>query len=195
MIEPVAIMPIVASAAKVSFTQAERRLERLPLKSLKWLQGQGPNVPYKGLPPTGEGGSMQIGELARATGVKIETIRYYEREHLLPVPQRTDGNYRLYSPQHVEQLRFIRFCRSLDMSLEEVRVLIGARDAPAGSCRTVNALLDEKMAEVDARVDELRQLQHQLRNLRGLCPQSDEVKTCGILVELTRSARSNKAQI
>jgi DNA-binding transcriptional MerR regulator len=111
------------------------------------------------------------------------------------VPQRTDGNYRLYSPRHVEQLRFIRYCRSLDMSLEEVRILIETRDAPAGSCRTVNALLDEKMAEVDARVDELRQLQHQLRNLRGLCPQPDEVKTCAILMELNRSARIFKAQI
>ena len=138
---------------------------------------------------------MQIGELARSTGVKIETIRYYEREQLLPVPQRTDGNYRLYTPRHVEQLRFIRYCRSLDMSLEEVRILIGARDAPAGSCRTVNTLLDEKMAEVDARLDELRQLQHQLRNLRGLCPQPDQVKTCGILMELNRSAGIDKAQI
>ena len=145
--------------------------------------------------PTQGDESMQIGELARSTGVKIETIRYYEREHLLPVPQRTDGNYRLYSPRHVEQLRFIRYCRSLDMSLEEVRILIGARDAPAGSCRTVNTLLDEKMAEVDARLDELRQLQHQLRNLRGLCPQPDQVKTCGILMELNRSAGIDKAQI
>jgi hypothetical protein len=59
----------------------------------------------------------------------------------------------------------------------------------------VNALLDEKMAEVDARVDELRQLQHQLRNLRGLCPQPDEVKACGILMELNRSARIDKTQI
>lgn len=138
---------------------------------------------------------MQIGELARSTGVKIETIRYYEREHLLSVPQRTDSNYRLYSPVHVEQLRFIRYCRSLDMSLEEVRVLMEARDAPVGSCQTVNILLDEKMAEVDARVDELRQLQHQLRNLRGLCPQPDQVKTCGILMELNRSARLDKAPI
>ena len=96
---------------------------------------------------------MQIGELARSTGVKIETIRYYEREHLLPLPQRADGNNRLYSPRHVEQLRFIRYCRSLDMSLEEVRNLIEARGAPAGSCRTVNELLDEKIAEVDARVN------------------------------------------
>jgi hypothetical protein len=56
-------------------------------------------------------------------------------------------------------------------------------------------LLDEKLAEVDARVDELRQLQHQLRNLRGLCPQPDEEKTCGILMELNRSARIDKDQI
>lgn len=117
---------------------------------------------------------MQIGELARSTGVKIETIRYYEREHLLPVPQRTDSNYRLYSPRHVEQLRFIRYCRGLDMSLEEVRVLIGALDTPTGSCLTVNVLLDEKIAEVDARVDELHQLQDQLRQLRGFCRQPDQ---------------------
>jgi DNA-binding transcriptional MerR regulator len=95
----------------------------------------------------------------------------------------------------VEQLRFIRYCRSLDMSLEEVRLLIEARNAPAGSCRTVNALLDEKMAQVDARIDELLELQYQLRDLRGLCPKPDEVEPCGILMELNRSARIDKAQI
>jgi Cd(II)/Pb(II)-responsive transcriptional regulator len=135
---------------------------------------------------------MQIGELARSTGVKIETIRYYEREHLLPLPQRTDSNYRLYSPRHVEQLRFIRYCRSLDMSLEEVRVLIGALDTPSRSCLTVNALLDEKIAEVNARVDELHRLQDQLRQLRGLCRQPDQGEICGILAELNRCTESRK---
>ncbi|MCP9915306.1 Cd(II)/Pb(II)-responsive transcriptional regulator [Cyanobium sp. ATX 6F1] len=138
---------------------------------------------------------MQIGELARSTGVKIETIRYYEREHLLPVPQRTDSNYRLYSPRHVEQLRFIRYCRGLDMSLEEVRVLIGALDTPTGSCLTVNVLLDEKIAEVDARVDELHQLQDQLRQLRGFCRQPDQGETCGILAELNRCTENKKPVI
>ncbi len=135
---------------------------------------------------------MQIGELARSTGVKIETIRYYEREHLLPLPQRTDGNYRLYSPRHAEKLRFIRYCRSLDMSLEEVRILIGALDTPSGSCQTVNALLDEKIAEVDARVNELHKLQDQLRELRGLCQQPDQGEICGILAELNRCTESRK---
>ena len=135
---------------------------------------------------------MQIGELARSTGVKIETIRYYEREHLLPLPQRTDGNYRLYSPQHVEQLRFISYCRSLDMSLDEVRILIEVRDAPAGSCRTVNELLDEKLDEVDTRMNELHKLQDQLRQLRGLCRQPDQEEICGIIVELNRCTESRK---
>ncbi|MCT0217534.1 Cd(II)/Pb(II)-responsive transcriptional regulator [Synechococcus sp. CS-1329] len=135
---------------------------------------------------------MQIGELARSTGVKIETIRYYEREHLLSVPQRTDGNYRLYSPRHVEELRFIRYCRSLDMGLEEVRILIRALDTPSGSCLTVNGLLDEKIAEVDARVNDLHKLQDQLRKLRGLCRQPDQWEICGILAELNRCAESRK---
>ena len=73
--------------------------------------------------------------------------------------------------------------------------LIGALDTPSGSCLTVNALLDEKIAEVDARVNELHKLQDQLRQLRGLCQQPDEVKTCGILMELNRSAGIDKAQI
>jgi Cd(II)/Pb(II)-responsive transcriptional regulator len=135
---------------------------------------------------------MQIGELARSTGLKVETIRYYEREHLLPLPQRTKGNYRLYSPRHAERLRFIRFCRSIDMSLDEVRILIGALDTPSGSCLTVNDLLDEKITQVDARVDELHKLQDQLRQLRGLCRQPDQGEICGILVELNRCTESRK---
>ena len=67
---------------------------------------------------------MHIGELARRTGIQVETIRYYEREGLLPEPARSDGNYRVYGPGHLEQLQFIRHCRSLDMSLDEVRTLL-----------------------------------------------------------------------
>ena len=60
---------------------------------------------------------MKIGELSKATGTQIETIRYYEREGILPQTIRSDGNYRVYSKVHVERLSFIRHCRSLDMAL------------------------------------------------------------------------------
>ena len=63
---------------------------------------------------------MKIGELAKLTDCPVETIRYYEKENLLPPPARTDGNYRVYTQAHTERLTFIRNCRSLDMTLEEI---------------------------------------------------------------------------
>lgn len=66
---------------------------------------------------------IKIGELAKRTGCEVVTIRYYEKEGLLPEPARSDGNFRLYGAAHVERLRFIRHCRSLDMSLSEIRTL------------------------------------------------------------------------
>jgi len=85
---------------------------------------------------------MTIGELARATGCAIETIRYYEHEGLLPKPGRTSGNFRRYGQEHAELLLFIRHCRSLDMALNEIRILLTFRSAPDENCREVNALLD-----------------------------------------------------
>ena len=73
---------------------------------------------------------MRIGELAKAAETQVETIRYYEREALLPQPERTDGNYRVYGPEHVERLLFIRYCRGLDMTLDEIRALLRMKDAP-----------------------------------------------------------------
>jgi DNA-binding transcriptional MerR regulator len=67
---------------------------------------------------------MKIGELARIAMTQVETIRYYERAGLLPETARTEGNYRIYGDAHVERLSFIRNCRNLDMTLEEIRVLL-----------------------------------------------------------------------
>ncbi len=99
---------------------------------------------------------MKIGELARITGTQVETIRYYEREKLLPEPARTDGNYRVYGKAHGERLAFIRHCRALDMSLSEVRVLLRFKDSPSQDCSGVNALIDEQVDLVAARLKELR---------------------------------------
>jgi DNA-binding transcriptional MerR regulator len=87
--------------------------------------------------------TMKIGELAHHTGTQVETIRYYEREGLLPETARTDGNYRIYGTTHADRLRFIRNCRSLDMTLDEIRLLLRFKDSPAENCGGVNELLDE----------------------------------------------------
>lgn len=128
--------------------------------------------------------NLKIGELAKRTDLLVETIRYYEQKGLLPDPPRSDGNYRLYSDTHLERLQFIRHCRSLDMTLEEIRNLLRFRDAPDQNCGEVNALLDEHIQHVGRRIKELKLLQKNLKGLRNLCRQEQATKDCGILQSL-----------
>ena len=137
---------------------------------------------------------MKIGELAKLTDAQVETIRYYEREGLLPAPARSDGNYRLYTQAHVERLTFIRNCRSLDMTLEEIRSLLNLRDSPQDQCVSVNALIDEHIQHVNDRIASLQALQTQLLDLRQRC--SDGAPDhCGILDRLEVSGSVVTADI
>jgi Cd(II)/Pb(II)-responsive transcriptional regulator len=135
---------------------------------------------------------MKIGELARATGASIETIRFYEREGLLAEPARTEGNYRLYGIQHAERLAFIRHCRSLDMALDEIRVLLRFKESPQDNCAGVNELLDEHIGHVAQRLRELRALEKQLKALREQCTEAHAASECGILKELSADAGGDK---
>lgn len=129
---------------------------------------------------------LKISELAKRTDCKVETVRYYERENLLPTPGRSEGNYRLYTEAHVERLAFIRHCRSLDMALEEIRTLLEFRDAPEKNCGEVNTLLDEHIGHVAERISELKALQTQLKELRRFCDRAQAAGDCGILNELAQ---------
>lgn len=131
---------------------------------------------------------MKIGALAEATGTSIETIRFYEREGLLPPPARAENNYRMYLPAHVERLAFIRQCRNLDMTLDEIRALIALRDAPAQDCGEIDALLDEHIGHVAQRIRELRALEKSLKALRARCTSPNAVAECGILSGLDNAA-------
>jgi Cd(II)/Pb(II)-responsive transcriptional regulator len=131
---------------------------------------------------------MKIGELAKAANTPVETIRYYEREQLLPAPARTEGNYRIYDEDHAQRLGFIRRCRSLDMTLDEIRSLLAFRDAPQEDCGQVNQLLDDHIGHVAARIAELKTLQTQLKALRQQCGGPDAANACGILQELDTAA-------
>ena len=137
---------------------------------------------------------MKIGELAKVTGTPVETIRYYEREHLLPSPARSEGNYRVYDPEHGERLAFIRHCRSLDMALDEIRTLLKFKDAPSENCGGVNALLDAHMGHVAHRIRELQALKRQLRLLRDQCREAQGTSECGILKELSSGTSVSAAK-
>jgi Cd(II)/Pb(II)-responsive transcriptional regulator len=134
---------------------------------------------------------MKIGQLAAATGTQADTIRYYEREGLLPLAARTDGNYRVYDEGHVRRLGFIRHCRCLDMTLDEIRVLLQYKDAPQQDCGAVDQLLDEHIGHVVARIGELRALEKELRTLRAGCTTDRTAAECGILGGLERAAREH----
>lgn len=127
---------------------------------------------------------MKIGELAGRTNTPVETIRYYEREGLLPPPARTAGNYRIYSDSHVERLQMIRHCRSLDMTLDEIRRLLQFCDSPEENCGEVTVLLDEHIGHVATRIAELKGLQKKLKSLRDQCHEAQAAKDCGILQTL-----------
>lgn len=134
---------------------------------------------------------MKIGELAKATSTQVETIRFYEREGLLPSPGRTESNYRAYDESHVQRLAFIRHCRCLDMSLEEIRVLLEYKDRPQENCGQVDQLLDEHIGHVVRRIKELRVLEKELRALKASCGANLAVQDCRILAGLERGAREH----
>lgn len=128
---------------------------------------------------------MKIGELAQRSGCPVETVRYYERIGLLQPPQRSANNYRSYGERHAQQLQFIRHCRALDMGLEEIRVLLQARDRPEQDCTDVNALLDRHIERVAGKIAELAALERQLKQLRGCCVATQATHACGILHALS----------
>lgn len=132
---------------------------------------------------------MRIGELAVRARCRVETIRYYERQGLLPEPARSGGNFRVYGAPHVERLLFVRRCRSLDMTLEEIGTLLRFRDMPERDCQQVNRLLDEHIGHVSKRVAELKELEKHLKTLRRLCIKVRTAKDCGILNELAHHPR------
>lgn len=136
---------------------------------------------------------MKIGELARVTRTPVETLRYYEREGILPAPARTEGNFRLYSKAHVDRVLFIRHCRSLDMALDEIRVLLAFRDARGENCAGVNALLEEHIDHVATRICELRALQKQLISLREQCVEVQDTTQCGIMRGLAQTVDAGGA--
>jgi Cd(II)/Pb(II)-responsive transcriptional regulator len=130
---------------------------------------------------------FKIGELAKRSACLVETIRFYEKQGLLPKTIRSQGNFRLYGEIHSERLQFIRHCRALDMSLDEIRNLLQFRDAPEDNCSTVNALLDKHIDHVALRIKELQVLETQLNALRQLCQSTQAIKDCGILQNLTQA--------
>lgn len=125
-----------------------------------------------------------IGDLAKATGTKVETIRYYERIGLLPAPARTTSNYRSYNPKHLGRLSFLRRARDLGFSLEQVRALLGLSDQRRRSCEAVDRIAREHLAEVDRKIADLAALRRELHSVISQCGHGT-VEECRIIEALS----------
>jgi Cd(II)/Pb(II)-responsive transcriptional regulator len=131
---------------------------------------------------------MRIKDVSEATGVPVDTIRHYEKAGLLPEPARGGNNYRRYTDAEVQRLRFIRNCRSLDMSLDEVRPLLEFLDHPQADCSKVDAVIEGHLAHVRERLASLQVLERQLELLTQVCGQQRAQELCGIVMALSKDA-------
>jgi DNA-binding transcriptional MerR regulator len=112
-----------------------------------------------------------IGDLARATGTKVPTIRYYENAGLLPKPPRTSGNHRLYTEDDLHRLEFIRHCRDLGLPLGDIAALIDLRARPEQSCARADAMVRKHLTDVESRIARLEALRAELQRIVSAdCP-------------------------
>jgi MerR family gold-responsive transcriptional activator of gol and ges genes len=128
---------------------------------------------------------MNIGKAAQATGVSAKMIRYYEAQGLIRPADRTEGNYRDFSERDLNDLRFIRRARSLGFSIEEIARLLSLWRDDGRSSREVKALAEKHVADLDARIREMREMADTLRHLAHCCAGEDR-PDCPILSDLAR---------
>ena len=106
---------------------------------------------------------MYSGELARLAGVSTDTLRYYERRHLLPVAPRSASGYRLFPPDAVARLRLIRAALSIGFSVSELTAIFGERDSGGAPCSRVRALAADKLAAIEEQLRDLRSRRRELK--------------------------------
>jgi len=129
---------------------------------------------------------LSIGELANETGVKVVTIRYYEQSGVLPAPARTTGNYRAYNKGHAQRLRFIRRCRDLGFSLDQVRELFRLSTENTPSCADVCRIAERHLKAIEEKLADLNRLASELSRISASCSGSRPMAECRILEALSR---------
>jgi len=138
------------------------------------------------MPDHKDASSLTRGELAQTTGCNIETIRYYEKTGLLPDPPRTGAGYRIYTPAHVARLRFILRARALGFPMDDIRGLLGLDDGAAPSCAEVKLRTEHHLADVRAKIADLKRIERVLAQTAALCSGA-RVPDCPVLDALAES--------
>lgn len=125
-------------------------------------------------------GRLTIGDLSRQTGCKVQTIRYYEQIGLLPIPDRSQGNQRLYDPAHADRLAFIRHARELGFHLDAIRELLSLADHPSQPCEAADAIARAQLQQVEHRVARLLSLKRELERMVEQC-RGGKIADCRVI--------------
>ena len=129
-------------------------------------------------------GSFTIGQLAKRAGVGIETVRFYEREGLIPEPPRRPSGYRDYPSDTVTRIVFIRRAKELGFSLKEINELLDFRVRPRRSCASVQRSAEAKIADIDGKIANLQRMRRALKDLTRACKDRTPTTECPILSSL-----------
>jgi DNA-binding transcriptional MerR regulator len=129
---------------------------------------------------------LAIGELAKLTGTKVVTVRYYERIGILPTPCRTEGNYRAYESAHLNTLRFIRRCRDLGFALDHIRDLLRLSSQEDQDCRQVDRIAATHLAATEEKIADLMSLAGELRRIIRRCKHGGVISDCRVIEALSR---------
>lgn len=129
--------------------------------------------------------SLTIGTVAKRAGVPIDTIRYYEREGLLPQPLRRASGYRSYNETAISRLRFIRRAKDLGFTLDEIRDLLALSSDRRGGVKAVRKRAEHRLAGIDERIAELMRIRKGLQQLIEACPGHGDPEQCPILRALS----------
>ncbi len=133
---------------------------------------------------------ITIGEIARRTGVGIDTVRYYERSDLLPKPARRASGYREYALEDVHRLRFIRRAKEIGFSLDEIRELLALSNDRERGVRGIKARAQARLQETESRIRQLQRVRAGLKTLIAACPGHGALESCPILAALAGEARA-----
>jgi len=132
-------------------------------------------------------GRLSIGQLSKAAGVKVVTIRYYEQIKLIPSPLRTEGNYRAYKREHLYRLQFIRRCRDLGFTLDQVRELLRLSVQRKRDCSGIDQITAKHLEDMERKIIDLKNLAAELRRINRQCPGNRTIAKCRILEALSHS--------
>lgn len=145
--------------------------------------------------------AVQIGKVARETGLSVDTIRFYEKEGLLREPGRSEGGFRLYTPRDIGHLQFIRSAQELGFSLAEIRELLVLQDERTEACTHVRSLIHSRLDAIRGKIDDLRRLERHLKQALHKCDEAlghgdagPEHECCPMLEEIAgaKNGRGNR---